>query len=111
MCESLQIGTMYMNKHKEMFELIRVERCTSTINDTYNQLVSTVGIKTSQANISMKSQGIVLEQSKLARDSVSGVNLDEEAADLLRYQQAYQAAAKVMAASDQMFKTLLNSLG
>ncbi len=84
---------------------------TTTMNDTYNQLVSVVGIKTSQAKISMAAQGIMLDQSIEARSSVSGVNLDEEAADLIRYQQAYQAAAKVMAAADQMFKTLLNSLG
>ena len=84
---------------------------TATMNDAYNQLVSTVGIKTSQAKLSMQAQGIMLDQSKQARDSVSGVNLDEEAADLIRYQQAYQAAAKVMAAADQMFKSLMNSLG
>jgi flagellar hook-associated protein 1 FlgK len=84
---------------------------TSTLNDAYNQLVSSVGIKTNQAKISMKAQGIMLEQAKLKRDNISGVNLDEEAADLIRYQQAYQAAAKVMAAADQMFKTLMSSLG
>jgi len=84
---------------------------SSTINDAYNQLVSSVGIQANQARVSGEAQGIMLEQSKLARDAVSGVNLDEEAADLIRFQQAYQAAAKVMAAADQMFKSLMNSLG
>ena len=84
---------------------------TNTMSDTYNQLVSSVGIKTNQAKTSMDVQGIVLEQSKMARDSVSGVNLDEEAANLMKYQQAYEAAAKVMAVADDMFKTLMNSLG
>lgn len=84
---------------------------TATMNDAYNQLVSFVGIKSNQAKLSMKAQGIMLDQSIQARDSVSGVNLDEEAADLIRFQQAYQAAAKVMAAADQMFKTLMSSLG
>jgi flagellar hook-associated protein 1 len=41
------------------------------------------------------------------RDSISGVNLDEEAANLLRYQQAYQAAAQVIAVSSTLFDTLL----
>lgn len=88
-----------------------VDSGTATINDAYNQLISSVGIKTNQAKTSMKAQGIMLEQSKLARDNISGVNLDEEAADLIKYQQAYQAAAKVMQAADQMFKSLMTSLG
>ncbi|MCW8826709.1 MAG: hypothetical protein OQK78_09835, partial [Gammaproteobacteria bacterium] len=86
-----------------------VDNGNNTINDAYNQLVSTVGIQANQARVSGKAQEIMLEQSRLKRDAVSGVNLDEEAADLIRYQQAYQAAAKVMAAADQMFKSLMSS--
>ena len=44
------------------------------------------------------------------RDAVSGVNLDEEAANMLRYQQAYQAAAQIISAANQMFDTLLNAV-
>ncbi len=44
------------------------------------------------------------------RESVSGVNLEEEAADLLRYQQAYQAAAQIIATADAMFQTLLSAV-
>ena len=44
------------------------------------------------------------------RESVSGVNLEEEAADLLRYQQAYQAAAQIIATADTMFQTLLSAV-
>jgi flagellar hook-associated protein 1 FlgK len=43
------------------------------------------------------------------RDSVSGVNLDEEAANLLRYQQAYQAAAQMIQVANTLFQTLLNA--
>jgi flagellar hook-associated protein 1 FlgK len=43
------------------------------------------------------------------RQSVSGVNLDEEAANLLRYQQAYQAAAQLVRVANEMFRTLLDS--
>jgi flagellar hook-associated protein 1 FlgK len=42
---------------------------------------------------------------------VSGVNLDEEAANLLRFQQAYQAASRVVVVSEQLFQTLLNATG
>lgn len=48
------------------------------------------------------------EQALTARESVSGVNLDEEAANLLRYQQSYQAAAQMIATADTVFQTLLS---
>ena len=51
----------------------------------------------------------MLEDASAAVDSVSGVNLDEEAAALVRYQQAYQAAARVIAAANSMFETLLDA--
>jgi flagellar hook-associated protein 1 FlgK len=50
----------------------------------------------------------VLQQAQTARDSVSGVNLDEEAANLIKYQQAYQAAAQVMTTVAKLFDTLLS---
>ena len=53
-------------------------------------------------------QVTLLEQAQAARDSQSGVNLDEEAANLLRYQYAYQAAAKMLEAGTKMFDTVLS---
>ena len=50
---------------------------------------------------------MVFDQAESARDSISGVNLDEEAADLIRYQQAYQAAAKILQISSQLFDSVL----
>ena len=54
---------------------------------------------------------VLLEQSVAERHALSGVNLDEEAASLLKYQQAYQAAAQVIATADSLFQTLINALG
>jgi flagellar hook-associated protein 1 FlgK len=54
-------------------------------------------------------QTVVYQESVAAMDSVSGVNLDEEAANLLKYQQAYQAAAQLIRIADTMFQTLLNA--
>jgi flagellar hook-associated protein 1 FlgK len=51
-----------------------------------------------------------LQQVTEARDAVSGVNLDEEAADLVRFQQAYQAAAQVISSSNSLFDALLNAV-
>jgi flagellar hook-associated protein 1 FlgK len=50
---------------------------------------------------------VVYNQAESARDKVSGVNLDEEAADLIRFQQAYQAAAKILQVSSQLFDSVL----
>ena len=66
-----------------------------------------VGNIANQANISQQALTIVNEQALEKRDQVSGVSLDEEAADLVRFQQAYQASARVMQVSNQLFDSIL----
>ena len=83
---------------------------TTSIAASYSELVANVGVKTRQAQLSADAQGRMLDASRAQRDSVSGVNLDEEAANLLRYQQAYQAAAQVIAVAGTMFDTLLGAV-
>ena len=80
---------------------------TTSISASYNELVANVGVKTRQAQLSAEAQGRMLEASRAQREAISGVNLDEEAANLLRYQQAYAAAAQVIATAGTMFDTLL----
>ena len=74
----------------------------------YGQLVSMVGNKTSELKINSAAETNVLAQVTAAQQAESGVNLDEEATNLLRYQQAYQAAGKMMQIASQMFDVLLN---
>ena len=69
--------------------------------------VTKVGNIANQANISQQALTIVNEQALEKRDQVSGVSLDEEAADLVRFQQAYQASARVMQVSNQLFDSIL----
>lgn len=76
----------------------------------FAQLVSQVGNKTNELKVNGRAAEALLAQTEAAQQSVSGVNLDEEAANLLRYQQAYQAAGKVMQIASSLFDTLL-SLG
>jgi flagellar hook-associated protein 1 FlgK len=83
---------------------------TATYQSAYAQFVSQVGNQTRAADVASQTQAKLLEQAKSAREGLSGVNLDEEAANLLRYQQAYQAAGKVMQIASTLFDTLL-SLG
>lgn len=73
----------------------------------YGQLISFVGNKTNELNVTSAAEAQMLEFAVAAQQSESGVNLDEEAADLLRYQQAYQAAGKMMQVASQLFELLL----
>lgn len=78
--------------------------------EAYGQLVADVGTRTHQAELNSEAQTVLLNQAIEARESVSGVNLDEEAADLLRFQQAYQAAAQVITTANSLFQTLIEAV-
>ena len=82
---------------------------TASYQDTYGRLVADVAVQTRQAKANAALESALLQQATDARDSVSGVNLDEEAANLMRYQQAYQAAAQMISVADEIFQTLLNA--
>jgi flagellar hook-associated protein 1 len=83
---------------------------TSTLQGTYAQLIADVGIKTSVAENNHAAHKTLLDFNNEAFSSVSGVNLDEEAANLVRYQQAYQAAAQVISVSNTLFDSLLGAI-
>jgi flagellar hook-associated protein 1 FlgK len=83
---------------------------TTSLQTSYAELVSFVGNKTREVQVNADASAALLSQASDAQQSVVGVNLDEEAANLLRYQQAYQAAGKVMSIASTLFDTLL-SLG
>ncbi|OGS93655.1 MAG: flagellar hook-associated protein FlgK [Gallionellales bacterium GWA2_59_43] len=74
----------------------------------YSQLVGEVGAKTSELSVTSQAQTNMVAQTVAAQQSVSGVNLDEEAANLIRYQKAYQAAAKAMQIAQTMFDAIMN---
>ncbi|HKY93290.1 MAG TPA: flagellar basal body rod C-terminal domain-containing protein, partial [Nevskiaceae bacterium] len=80
-----------------------------SITSAQTSLTTRVGAQARQAGVDRDSQASLLAQTQAARDSVSGVNLDEEAADLIRFQQAYQAAAQVIAVADTVFQSLLDA--
>lgn len=71
------------------------------------EVVGQLGLAAQQADARASAAQSLAEQARTARDAVSGVNLDEEAANLLRYQQSYQAAAQMIATADTVFQTLL----
>lgn len=73
-------------------------------------ITAKVGNEARHAELNLGAQQAIHDQAIADRESMSGVNLDEEAADLMRYQQAYQAAAQVIATADTMFQTLLGAV-
>lgn len=79
----------------------------ATFQSAYATLVSTVGNKTREVQANAEAAAAQLTQASASANNVSGVNLDEEAANLLKYQQAYQASGKVMQIADTIFNALL----
>ncbi|WNW11152.1 flagellar hook-associated protein FlgK [Pseudomonas sp. DTU_2021_1001937_2_SI_NGA_ILE_001] len=82
----------------------------TSISSAYGQLVSTVGTQAGQGKSDVTATDAVLAQAKTARDGVSGVSLDEEAANLVKYQQYYTASSQIIKAAQTIFSTLINSL-
>ena len=89
---------------------LTVENGTTNFQGAYAQVISTVGTKAHQAEIGHTVQQAMFRQAQGDRDALSGVNLDEEAANLLRFQQAYQAMAQVVTVADSMFQALLSAV-
>lgn len=87
-----------------------LEGGTASYEDAYSQLVSQVGNRTREAQVTSTSQDALARQAEAVQQSVSGVNLDEEAANLLRYQQAYQASGKALAIANTLFDSLLEAM-
>jgi flagellar hook-associated protein 1 FlgK len=84
-----------------------MENGTATYQATYAQLVSQIGNKTRELDVTSKAQANLLAQTEKSIQSLSGVNLDEEAANLMRFQQAFQASSKVIEISNTLFDSLL----
>jgi len=82
---------------------------TASFQDAYGGIVSDVGRKVQAAEANGLAQRGLLNQTIASKDSISGVNLDEEAANLIRFQQAYQAASQVILTSRTIFDTLLGA--
>ena len=77
--------------------------------DLYASTVANVGSRTSRVESILQTEQALLGQAQAALQSVSGVNLDEEAADLLRFQQSFQAAAQIVSVASDLFNILLSA--
>lgn len=84
-----------------------LENGTASYQSAYGQLVSQIGNKTRELEVTSKAQANLLAQTEKSIQSLSGVNLDEEAANLLRFQQTYQASSKIIEMSNALFDSIL----
>ena len=83
---------------------------TQSYAEAYGVIVADVATRTHQADVNEKTQGGLLNQVELRFDSQSGVNLDEEAANLIKLQQAYQAASQIITVSNTIFNALIQAV-
>jgi flagellar hook-associated protein 1 len=80
-----------------------------SLNASIGRFIGSVGVAANQATVGRDAQQVIYDDSLAAVDGVSGVNLDEEAANMLRYQQAYQAAAQMIRVTQTIFDSLLEA--
>jgi flagellar hook-associated protein 1 FlgK len=83
---------------------------TQSLTVVYDQLVADVGSKTHTASVSRTAQDVLLNQATGARENIAGVNLDEEAANLIKFQNSYQAAARAVSVANSLFETLIGAV-
>src|SRR5262249_53909753 len=84
---------------------------TTSLSGAANNLVARIGVVTQQAQASAAAQQSVNQDASTARSNLSGVNLDQEAAKMLQFQQAYSAMAQMIQTSGQLFNSLIAALG
>jgi len=84
---------------------------TTTFEEQFLKSVGNIGLQTGKSKIDEEQSAGILAQAKSFKERLSGVSLDEEAANMIKYQNAYEASAKVIKASDEMFKAVLGLLG
>lgn len=83
---------------------------TTTFEEQYLKSVGNIGLQTGKSKIDGEQSAGILAQAKSFKERLAGVSLDEEATNMVRYQNAYEASAKVIKASDEMFKAVLGLL-
>lgn len=83
---------------------------TTRLSDAYGQMVAKVGTQTRSAEVSRSAQDTLLKQATSSWEAVAGVNLDEEAANLIKFQQSYQAAAQAISVANSLFDSLIGAV-
>jgi flagellar hook-associated protein 1 FlgK len=107
--EGVGSGENALNMAKLKFDLT-MENGTSTFNEYFNQIISDIGTKANEASRVQQNQELLLQKLENVRQQVSGVSLDEEMTNMVKFQHAYNASARVISTINQMLDTVI-SLG
>jgi flagellar hook-associated protein 1 len=83
---------------------------TATFSNYYEASVTSLGVTSRQASTDLDAQTYVVEQVSGIIDSVGGVSIDEESTNLIQYERAFQASARVISAVDEMMQTIIQML-
>jgi len=84
---------------------------TRTFDDYFADAVTNVGLKGEQASLALNTQTGIMKELKTLRDNVSGVNVDEELSDIIKFQHGYNAAAKFISTWNDLLDTVINRMG
>lgn len=84
---------------------------TRTFDDYFADTVTAIGLKGEQAELSLETQTAIMKELHDTRDSISGVNIDEELADIIKFQHGYNAAARFISTVNDMLDTIINRMG
>ncbi len=115
-----QFGEIFSGDNSNALDITNIQRdenidfqggSIDTLDGFYNSLIAEIGIKSKSINTDLEFNNQVNDQLSALRDSTSGVSLDEEMANLIKFQHAYTAAAKLITTADELLKTLLNTVG
>jgi flagellar hook-associated protein 1 FlgK len=98
--------------NENLLRLIDIESAkvlgnNDTLHESYLGLLNQAGTTARQAQVTQEALQVVYEQANESRDQIAGVNLDEEAANLIRFQQSYQASARMIQTANQLFDAIL----
>ena len=110
---SIENNTDGLGSNENILRLIELGKAPTiagqTFSEAYRDLVTGAGSRAQMAELGKEAMTVIRDQAEESRQSAVGVNLDEEAANLIRFQQAYQAAAQVIQMSQRLFDTLLQA--
>ena len=110
---SIDNNTDGLGSNENILRLIELGKAQTiagqTFSEAYRDLVTGAGSRAQMAELGKEAMTVIRDQAEESRQSAVGVNLDEEAANLIRFQQAYQAAAQVIQMSQRLFDTLLQA--
>ena len=106
-----ELNALDLTNIQRMEDIAFTGASDNTLDGHYNALIAEIGLKSQTIERDFDYNTLVTGQLREMRDSVSGVNLDEEMANLIKFQHAYSAAAKLITMSDEMLQTLLATVG